>query len=120
MAKNILICDDDSFTRRIIRDILTKNGYNVIAEASDGAKGVEIYREVSPDLVLMDIVMPIMDGINALKKIMRMDPDAKVIMCSSMGQHLMVVEAIQAGAKDFVLKPYKPERLLKAVERIIG
>jgi len=120
MAKNILICDDDSFRRRIMKDILTKNGYNVIAEVSDGAKAVKLYKETSPDLVLMDIVMPIMDGINALKKIMSMDPNAKVVMCSSMGQHLMVVEAIQAGAKDFVLKPYKPERLLKAVERVIG
>jgi len=120
MAKNILICDDDTFTRRIMKDILTKNGYNVIAEASDGAKAVAIYRETSPDLVLMDIVMPIMDGINALRKIRSMDPNAKVVMCSSMGQHLMVVEAIQAGAKDFVLKPYKPDRLLKAVERAIG
>ena len=105
MAKNILICDDAAFMRMMIKDILTKNGYNVAGEAENGIKAVEKYKEVSPDLVLMDITMPEMDGIQALKEIKKQDAGAKVIMCSAMGQQAMVIESIQAGAKDFIVKP---------------
>ncbi|MBR6451842.1 MAG: response regulator, partial [Lachnospiraceae bacterium] len=99
MAKNILICDDAAFMRMMIKDILTKNGYNVVGEAENGARAVEKYNELKPDLVLMDITMPEMDGIQALKKIKENDPSALVIMCSAMGQQAMVIESIQAGAK---------------------
>ncbi|MBR5579564.1 MAG: response regulator [Lachnospiraceae bacterium] len=120
MAKNILICDDAAFMRMMIKDILTKNGYNVIGEAENGLKGVERYNELKPDLVLMDITMPEMDGIAALKAIKAADPGACVIMCSAMGQQAMVIEAIQSGAKDFIVKPFKPDRILKTVSTILG
>ena len=106
MAKNILICDDAAFMRMMIKDILTKNGYNIAGEAENGAKAVEKYNELKPDLVLMDITMPEMDGIQALKKIKETDPNASVIMCSAMGQQAMVIESIQSGAKDFIVKPF--------------
>ena len=120
MAKNILICDDAAFMRMMIKDILTKNGYNVIGEAENGAKGVEKYNELKPDLVLMDITMPEMDGIAALKAIKANDPGASVIMCSAMGQQAMVIEAIQSGAKDFIVKPFQAERVLEAVKKVVG
>jgi two-component system chemotaxis response regulator CheY len=120
MAKNILICDDAAFMRMMIRDILTKNGYNVAGEAENGAKAVEKYNELKPDLTLMDITMPEMDGIQALKKIKEGDPSATVIMCSAMGQQAMVIEAIQAGAKDFIVKPFQAERVLEAVKKVVG
>ena len=120
MAKNILICDDAAFMRMMIKDILTKNGYNIAGEAENGAKAVEKYEETKPDLVLMDITMPEMDGIQALKKIKEKDPNACVIMCSAMGQQAMVIEAIQSGAKDFIVKPFQAERVLEAVKKVIG
>ena len=120
MAKNILICDDAAFMRMMIKDILTKNGYNIAGEAENGAKAVEKYNELKPDLVLMDITMPEMDGIEALKKIKAGDPNAMVIMCSAMGQQAMVIEAIQAGARDFIVKPFQPDRVLEAVRKAVG
>lgn len=120
MAKNILICDDAAFMRMMIKDILTKNGYNVAGEAENGQKGVEKYNELKPDLVLMDITMPEMDGIQALKAIKANDPGAKVIMCSAMGQQAMVIESIQAGAKDFIVKPFQADRVLEAVKKVVG
>ena len=120
MAKNILICDDAAFMRMMIKDILTQNGYNVAGEAENGVKAVEKFKEVSPDLVLMDITMPEMDGIQALKEIKKMEPGALVIMCSAMGQQAMVIESIQAGAKDFIVKPFQADRVLEAVKKVIG
>lgn len=120
MAKNILICDDAAFMRMMIKDILTKNGYNIAGEAENGLKAVEKYNEVKPDLVLMDITMPEMDGIQALKQIKSQDPSASVIMCSAMGQQAMVIEAIQSGAKDFIVKPFQAERVLEAVKKVVG
>ncbi len=120
MAKNILICDDAAFMRMMIKDILTKNGYNVAGEAENGVKALEKYKEVTPDLVLMDITMPEMDGIQALKEIKKADAGAKVIMCSAMGQQAMVIESIQAGAKDFIVKPFQAERVLEAVKKVVG
>ena len=120
MAKNILICDDAAFMRMMIKDILTKNGYNVAGEAENGLKAVEKYNETKPDLVMMDITMPEMDGIQALKKIKETDPSATVIMCSAMGQQAMVIESIQAGAKDFIVKPFQQDRVLEAVKKVIG
>ena len=120
MAKNILICDDAAFMRMMIKDILTKNGYTVAGEAENGAKAVEKYAEIKPDLVLMDITMPEMDGIQALKKIRENDPKASVIMCSAMGQQAMVIESIQSGAKDFIVKPFQADRVLEAVRKVVG
>lgn len=120
MAKNILICDDAAFMRMMIKDILTKNGYNIAGEAENGLKAVEKYNETKPDLVLMDITMPEMDGIESLKAIRAKDPNACVIMCSAMGQQAMVIEAIQSGAKDFIVKPFQAERVLEAVKKVVG
>ena len=120
MAKSILICDDAAFMRVMIKDILTKNGYEVAGEAENGLKAVEKYNETKPDLVMMDITMPEMDGIQALKKIKEADPAANIIMCSAMGQQAMVIEAIQNGAKDFIVKPFQADRVLEAVKKVIG
>ena len=120
MAKNILICDDAAFMRMMIKDILTKNGYEVVGEAANGAEGVEKYSQLKPDLVMMDITMPEMNGIDALKKIKENDSSANVIMCSAMGQQAMVIESIQAGAKDFIVKPFQVERVIEAVQKAIG
>ena len=120
MAKNILICDDAAFMRMMIKDILTKNGYNIVGEAENGAKAVEKYAELKPDLVLMDITMPEMDGIEALKKIKAADANASIIMCSAMGQQAMVIESIQSGAKDFIVKPFQADRVLEAVQIVVG
>lgn len=120
MAKNILIVDDAAFMRMMIKDILTKNGYNVVAEAENGIKAIDKYNETRPDLVLMDITMPEMDGLQALKKIKGADADAKIIMCSAMGQQAMVIDSIQSGAKDFIVKPFQAERVLEAVKKAIG
>ena len=120
MAKNILICDDAAFMRMMIKDILTKNGYNVAGEAENGAKGVEKYNELKPDLVLMDITMPEMDGIQAVKEIKKIAPSANIIMCSAMGQQAMVIESIQAGAKDFIVKPFQPDRVIEAVQKALA
>lgn len=120
MAKNILICDDAAFMRMMIKDILTKNGYNIAGEAENGAKAVEKYAELKPDLVLMDITMPEMDGIEALKRIKAADANASVIMCSAMGQQAMVIESIQSGAKDFIVKPFQADRVIEAVQKVVG
>ena len=120
MAKNVLVCDDAAFMRMMIKDILTKNDYNVVGEAENGAKAVEKYNELQPDLVLMDITMPEMDGIQALKKIREADSKAVVIMCSAMGQQAMVIEAIQSGAKDFIVKPFQADRVIEAVKKVLG
>lgn len=120
MAKGILIVDDASFMRMMIKDILTKNGFEVVGEAENGVVAVEKYQELKPDLVIMDITMPEMDGIQAVKEIRSIDPDAKIIMCSAMGQQAMVIEAIQAGAKDFIVKPFQHDRVIEAVKKALG
>lgn len=120
MGKTILIVDDAAFMRLMIKDILTKNGYTVVGEAENGLTGVEKYKELRPDLVTMDITMPDMDGITAVREIRKFEPNAKIIMCSAMGQQAMVIDAIQAGAKDFIVKPFQPERVLEAVSKAIG
>ena len=120
MAKRVLICDDAAFMRMMIKDILTKNGYEVAGEAENGIKAVEKYNETKPDLVMMDITMPEMDGIQALKKIKETDAAANVIMCSAMGQQAMVIESIQSGARDFIVKPFNQDRVLEAVRKAVG
>jgi two-component system, chemotaxis family, chemotaxis protein CheY len=120
MANKILIVDDAAFMRMMIKDILTKNGFEVVGEAADGAQAVEKYKEVQPDLVTMDITMPEKDGIAALKDIKAMDPGAKIIMCSAMGQQAMVIDAIQAGAKDFIVKPFQADRVIEAIQKALS
>ncbi|MGG1633573.1 two-component system response regulator [Paenibacillus sp. FSL A5-0031] len=120
MANRILIVDDAAFMRMMIRDILSKNGYEVVGEAQDGAQAVEKYKELKPDLTTMDITMPEMDGISALKEIKKIDSNAKVIMCSAMGQQAMVIDAIQAGAKDFIVKPFQADRVIEAIKKTLG
>lgn len=118
MAK-ILLVDDAAFMRMMIKDTLSKNGYTDLFEASDGAQAVEKFEEIEPDLVIMDITMPNMDGLEALKAIIGKHPDAKIVMCSAMGQETMVIEAIKLRAKDFIVKPFKPDRILKTAASMI-
>ena len=120
MGHTVLVCDDAIFMRTMISDILTQAGYQVVGEAESGAQAVQRYRELKPELVTMDIVMPDMSGIEAVREICKEDPDARILMCSAMGQQALVVEAIQAGAKDFVVKPFQPSRVLEAVQRLMG
>ncbi|CAM5788231.1 MULTISPECIES: response regulator [Brevibacillus] len=120
MSNKVLIVDDAAFMRMMIKEILSKNGYSVVGEASDGAQAVEKYKELGPDLVTMDITMPEMDGISALKEIKKIDPNARVIMCSAMGQQAMVIDAIQAGAKDFIVKPFQADRVLEAIKKTLS
>ncbi len=119
MAK-ILVVDDAAFMRMMVKDTLTKNGYSDLYEAADGAQAVEMYNEIKPDLVIMDITMPNMDGLEALKAIKSQNPQAQVVMCSAMGQEAMVIDAIKSGAKDFIVKPFKPDRIIKTVEQLLG
>ncbi len=120
MAKNILIVDDAAFMRMMLKDILTKNGFNVVGEGANGKEAVDKYKDLNPDLVTLDITMPEMDGLGALKAIREIDPNANCIMCSAMGQQAMVIEAIQAGARDFVVKPFQAERVVEAIKKVIG
>ena len=120
MLRTVLICDDAVFMRTMLSDILTQAGFAVIGQAQTGQEAVDRFRELQPDLVTMDIVMPDMGGIEAVRKIMADYPDAKILMCSAMGQQSLVVEAIQAGARDFVVKPFQPSRVLEAVQRVLG
>jgi len=117
MAK-ILIVDDASFMRMMIKDALQKNGYDDLHEAADGVQAVEKYDEIKPDIVFMDITMPNMDGLEALKTIKGKDPNAIVVMCSAMGQESMVIEAIKTGARDFIVKPFKPDRIMKTLSSL--
>ena len=119
MAKKIMIVDDAAFMRMMLKNILTKGGYEIVDEAQDGIQAVEKFGISSPDLTIMDITMPNMDGIEALKKIKVIDAGAKVIMCSAMGQEAMVVEAIKSGAMDFIVKPFQGDRLLAAIARVL-
>ena len=118
MANRILITDDALFMRVTLKKILTENGYEVVGEAQNGAEAIDLYKRLNPDIVTMDITMPEMDGLAALKGIKEHDPNAKVVMCSAMGQKNMVVEAIQAGAKDFIVKPFQAERVLEAMGKL--
>jgi two-component system, chemotaxis family, chemotaxis protein CheY len=119
MAASILIADDLSFMRMIQKEILTEKGYEIAGEAADGLEAVEKFKSLHPDLVLLDITMPNMNGLEAMRKIFQIDPKAKVIMCSALGQQNLIVEAIKAGVKDFIVKPFKPERILNAIEKAL-
>jgi len=120
VSKNILLVDDAAFMRMMLKDILTKNGYTIIGEAENGIQAIEKFKELKPDLTILDITMPEMDGISAAKGIKAVDADAVIVMCSAMGQQSMVVESIQAGARDFIVKPFQTERVIEAVQKVIG
>ena len=120
MAHKILVVDDAAFMRMMIKDILIKNGFEVVGEAADGAQAVSLYQELKPDLVTMDITMPEKDGITALKEIKSVNPSAKIIMCSAMGQQAMVIDAIQAGARDFIVKPFQADRVIEAINKVLN
>jgi two-component system, chemotaxis family, chemotaxis protein CheY len=120
MPGKVLIVDDAAFMRMMIKDILVNNGYEILGEANNGLKAVEMYKRERPDIVTMDITMPDMDGISAVKEIRKFDPSAKIVMCSALGQQSMVMDAIQAGAKDFIVKPFQPDRVLEALKKVLG
>ncbi len=116
----VLIVDDAAFMRMMLKDILSKNGYEVVGEAENGKIAVDKFKELKPDLVTMDITMPELDGISAVKAIKSEDASARIVMCSAMGQQAMVIDAIQAGAKDFIVKPFQPDRVLEAVQKALS
>lgn len=118
MSKKVLIVDDAAFMRMKLKDILEKNGYSVVAEAENGADAIEKYKAEQPDIVTMDITMPEMDGVEALKGIKAIDAGAKVVMCSAMGQQSMVMDAIRAGALDFIVKPFDSSRVIQALDKV--
>ncbi|HEY9841640.1 MAG: response regulator [Candidatus Sericytochromatia bacterium] len=119
MAARILVVDDAAFMRMMIRDILVKNGYEVAGEAANGNEAVLKYQELRPDVTTMDITMPEMDGITAVREIRKIDPNARIIMCSAMGQQAMVLDAIQAGARDFIVKPFQEDRVIDAIKKVL-
>lgn len=118
MSKRVLICDDAAFMRMMLKNILEKEGFTICDEAANGAEAVECYKRLHPDIVTLDITMPEKDGIEALAEIMAFDSNAKVIMCSAMGQQSFVLDAIKLGAKDFIVKPFDKSRVLDAVNKI--
>ena len=120
MGKKVLIVDDAAFMRMMLKDILTKNDFEVVAEAENGKTGVAAFQKYKPDIITMDITMPEMNGIDAVKAIKALDPNVKIVMVSAMGQQPMVIEAIQAGANDFIVKPFQPERVVEAITKVLS
>lgn len=120
MAKRVLITDDALFMRVTLKNILEKNGYEIAGEAANGRESVEMYQKLKPDLVTMDITMPELDGISACREIKQFDANANVVMCTAMGQKQMVMEAVTAGAKDFIVKPFQPDKVIEAIQKILG
>ena len=115
----VLIADDASFMRQMIKEIVESEGHEVVAEASDGVEAIDKYKAHHPDVVTMDIVMPRRSGIDAVKGILEIDGTARVVMCSALGQETLVTEALQAGAKDFIVKPFKPDAVLKTLAKVL-
>lgn len=120
MGRRVLIVDDAAFMRMMIRNILISGGYEVVGNAENGVEAVELYERLKPDLVTMDITMPEKDGITAVKEIIALDSEARIVMCSAMGQQALVIEAIQSGAKDFIVKPFRPDRVLEAINKVMS
>ncbi len=117
---NVLLVDDAAFMRMTIRKMIEEDGYTIVGEAGNGVEAVQKYMDIRPDVVMLDITMPEMNGVDALKRIKEFDPNAKVIMCSAMGQQVMVAQAIQCGAKDFIVKPFQKDRIIAALKRVLG
>ena len=120
MALRVMIVDDALFMRNILKDICVRAGFEVVAEADNGETALEMYREHRPDLVTMDIVMPKRSGIEALQDIMAEDPEARVVMVSALGQDSLVLEAVESGARDFIVKPFKEEKVIDVIRRVTG
>ena len=120
MGINILIVDDLKFIKMVLRELIEKAGFRVVGEASDGLEAIEAYQDKRPDVVILDVTMPKMDGITALKKILEIDSAARVIMCSALGQQRLIVQAIQLGAKDFIVKPLRAERVISAIKQTLN
>jgi two-component system chemotaxis response regulator CheY len=120
MGAKVLIVDDAIFMRKMIGDILKKDGYEIVGEAGTGEEACRKYKELQPDLVTIDLIMPGMGGIDTVRAILKYDPHAKILICSAMGQQALVVEAIQAGARDYVVKPFQPSRVLEAAQRVLN
>jgi len=118
VASRILIVDDASFMRMMLRNILTSHGYTIVGEAENGVMAIEAYQRLRPDITLVDLIMPEMGGIEAVKKIIEIDSKAKIIICSAMGQQALVVEAMQAGARDFIIKPFQPTGVVEAIQKV--
>lgn len=119
MSSRVLVADDASFMRQMIREIIEPEGFEVVGEATDGVEVVERFRELQPDVVTMDIVMPKRSGIDAVKGILEVAPDARVVMCSALGQETLVMEALEAGARDFIVKPFKPESVVDTLRKVL-
>jgi two-component system chemotaxis response regulator CheY len=120
MTKRVLVVDDAIFMRNMIKDIFSGGGFEVVGEAANGLEAVERYEALRPDLTTMDIVMPFKSGIEATREIVKRDPRAVIVMCSALGQESLVMEAIEAGASDFVVKPFKAEDVLAVVKKVLG
>ena len=116
----VLVVDDAAFMRKMLTDVLTRGGHEVAGEAADGVAAVAAYQDVKPDMVTLDITMPEKDGLAALKEIMALDPGARVVMCSALGQEARVLESVKLGARDFVVKPFQPEQVLRAVDKALA
>lgn len=119
MGAKIVLADDLSFMRMVQREILEEKGYTIVGEASDGIEAIERYETLRPDVIILDITMPNMNGLDAMHRIFDFDKSAKIIICSALGQQQLIVEAIKAGVKDFIVKPFKPERILSAIEKAL-
>lgn len=119
MEAGILIVDDLAFMRQVIRESLVEAGFRIVGEAENGAEGVRLFQRLKPDVVLLDISMPVMNGIEAMQRMLRLDPQASVVMCSALGEQSMIIKAIQLGARDFVVKPFRPERLISATRKAL-
>jgi two-component system chemotaxis response regulator CheY len=120
MSLKVLIVDDASFMRTMLKDILTSGGFELAGEATDGVEAVQKFKELKPDIVTMDIVMPLKSGIDAVREIIALNKDARIIMCSALGQESLVLEAINAGAKDYIIKPFDPDKVIEMVRRVAG
>lgn len=120
MPRRVLVVDDAIFMRTAVKKILGEAGFEIIGEAENGEIAISKYGELNPDVVIMDITMPVMDGISAAKTILQRDPNAKIIMCTALGQQNLVIEALQAGAKDYIVKPFQPERVVQGISKALG
>ena len=120
MNNKVLICDDTLFIRKLLAEILTSNGYDVVGEAENGRVAIEKFKELKPDVTLMDITMPELNGIKALEGIMASDSNARVVMCSTMGEKNVILGAIRQGARDFIVKPFNIQRVVEAIKRVVG
>jgi len=120
VSKRVLIVDDAAFMRMLLKDMVTKAGFEIVGEAINGKEAIEKYKELNPDVVAIDTIMPEMNGIEATKEIMKLNPNAKIIICSAMGQQMMVMEALQSGAKDFVVKPFRQDKITETLFKVMG